>query len=240
MMNAVTTEEQNTNDSASLEVLRTLASQQEAQVRKFEKSLADAERRTENIVAERGSLLMAARSENNAKAQKRLSAIDAELAILRPNIADDRAVLADLKVQLAVAQESVARAEWEIRRASVRAMIATRLSGNTAAAIRKAVDVLNVAMKRAQAEDEAIRTAMLEFDPRLGRGLAASSLKMAALNRSRLASWRLQNVLLIDDRHFGSSSGVRGGSLQNVEFEEVDRRFYGELMERLGCLELVS
>jgi hypothetical protein len=235
MMNAVTTEEQNTNKSASLEALRNFASQKEGQVRKFEKSLVDAERRAENFAAERGSLLIPARSENDAKAQKRLSAIDAELAVLRPNIADDRAVLADLKAQLAAAQESVMRAEWELRRASVRAMIARRLSGKTAVAIRQAVDALNVAMRTAQEEDEAIRVATLEFEPSLGRDLR--TLKMAGHERSRLASWKLRNVLLVDSREFGF--GIREGVLEKAEFEAYDRRFYGELLERLGCLELV-
>ena len=80
-MTAVMTEAPKTGE-ATLENLRARAGELEAKVENLRTSLADSRRRLESLTAERGSLVLPARSGKDASAQKRLYAIDEQLAVL--------------------------------------------------------------------------------------------------------------------------------------------------------------
>jgi len=219
-------------EETAFEDLRAFAEQAEKRVEKLTASLADSRLRRENLMAERGTLVLPARAEKNSAAQKRLLAIDEQLQALNRDIRDDEAALSYLAERLASAQQNVERAEWELKRAAVRKMITARLTGKTVAAIEKAVDALSEALSAAIDEDEAIRVAMLEFEPGLRREM--KPLQMAGFERSRLAAWKLQGQLPVDTREFGNNQALRGR-----EFADGDRQQYGQLLEALDRLELV-
>lgn len=220
------------NREAALDGLRAQATGLEQKVNELAESLATSRLRCENLIAERGSLVVAARSQKNNTAQKRLNAIDEQLIPLKRNIQDDGAALAELSAHLVLAQNDVERAEWELRRAAVRKLIEERLAGKTAGAIEKAVNVLENALRAAKDEDELILSAMVRFEPRLGR--ETRPLRMATFERARLAAYKLKDQLPVDSREFGYNQVLKG-----KEFGESDRRQYGELLQALDRLELV-
>ena len=118
-MTAVMTEAPKTGE-ATLENLRARAGELEAKVENLRTSLADSRRRLESLTAERGGLVLPARSGKDASAQKRLYAIDEQLAVLKRDVADDGEALSELSAQFDSAQNDLERAEWECDRAAVR------------------------------------------------------------------------------------------------------------------------
>jgi chromosome segregation ATPase len=235
-MTAVTTEVLKSEES-TVEDLRTFADRAEKAVDKLSASLADSRLRRENLTAERGSLVLLARSQKDSGAQERLYAIDEQLSVLNRDIRDDEAALSELNKQLSSAQQSLERAEWEQRRSVVRKMVQGRLTGKTTAAIEKAVSALVAALQAAIDDDEAIKVAMLEFEPRLRR--ETKPLQTAGSQRSRLAAWKLRSVLPVDRREFGFNGGYGGRAFTKMQFADFDQRHFGELLEALDRLELV-
>lgn len=220
-----------TKDTA-LEDLRTFADCADKEIRKLNASLVDSRRRQEDLTAERGSLVLPARSQKDGGAQKRLYAIDEQLSVLSRDIRDDEAALSELNSQLSSARQGLERAEWEQRRSGVRKLVEARLAGKKIAAIEKAVSELGVALQSAIDEDDAIKAAILEFEPGLRR--ETKPLQTAGFERSRLAAWKLRNVLPVDSREFGFSR-----AFADKQFADSDRRHYGELLDALDRLELV-
>ena len=104
-MTAVMTEAPKTGE-ATLENLRARAGELEAKVENLRTSLADSRRRLESLTAERGSLVLPARSGKDASAQKRLYAIDEQLAVLKRDVADDGEALSELSAQFDSAQNA--------------------------------------------------------------------------------------------------------------------------------------
>jgi chromosome segregation ATPase len=230
-MTAETTEARKSEEPA-LEDLNALADRAEKAVNKLSASLADSRRRRETLTAERGSLVLPARSQKDSSAQKRLYAIDEQLSVLDRDVRDDEAALSELNKQLSSARENLERAEWEAGRAGVRKMIEARLTGKTVTTVEKAVDALAAALQSATDEDQAIRVAMLKFEPSLSR--ETRPLQMAGFQRSRIAAWKLQNLIPVDTREFGHSR-----ALADKKFADFDRQHYGELLQALDRLELV-
>lgn len=230
-MTAVMTEARK-NEEPTLEDLRTFADRAEKAVREHEASLANARCRRESLRAERGSLVHPARVQKDSKAQKRVYEIDEQVPALDRDIRDDETVLGDMKRRLSLAQQNLERAEWELKRSAVRKMVEARLSGNSVAAIEKAVKALATALQSAIDEDEAIRVAALNFTPHLVRDLRY--LQMAGLDRSRLAAFKLQNALPIDMQAVGF-----GRALADRQFTDSDRQQYGEILKAIDRLELV-
>jgi len=230
-MTAVMTEARKIEEP-TLEDLRTFATRAEKAVERLSASLLDSQRRVENLTVERRDLVVPARSGRDARAQKRLNEIDEQLSILRRDNLDDETALTNLRAQLTQAQNNLERAEWELERASVRRMIKGRLEGKSIAAIQDAVDTLAKAMQTAKDEDEAINVAMLKFEPALCRD--SRPLRMASTMRSLVAAYKLQKVLPVDTREFGSSR-----TFEEKSFAFFDHHYYDELIEALDRLELV-
>ncbi len=215
----------------SLGELRARADGLESEVQKLEASLVASRLRQENLIAERGSLIVPARSQKNPDAQKRLRAIGEQSGPLAQDIADDEAALSELKGQLCSAEENLEREEWELQRTEVRRMLEARLKGKNLAAIEKAIRDLAVALQAAADEDEAVRVATLSFAPSLHREV--SSLIKAGRERSRFAAWMLRDVLPVDTRELGNNQAWTGRG-----FGDTDRLFYGRMLASLDGLSL--
>ncbi len=117
-----------------------------------------------------------------------------------------------------------------LRRAEVRKLIAARLTGNTAAAIEKALSALETALQTALDEDEATAVAMIAFVPSLTRAVG-TTLRSGAAARGISAGRRLTKLLPIDTEQ------IRWG--RDEAFSDCDRRYYGDILEQLDGLELV-
>ena len=235
-MTVATKEAPKAKDFATLNDLRAFAEVEENRVETLKASLAEARMKRESLTAERDGLVMKARVEKDLGAQTRLNEIDGQLLTLNRDIGDDENVLKQLAEQLSSAQENLYRAEWEQGRSVVRKMIETRLTGKSVKAIEKAVEALNEALRAASNEDDAINAAMLEFEPGLAREM--KPLQLAGSERSRLAAWKLRDVLPVDTREF--PRGYRGEwPLDGKTFAGSDQWQYEQLLKSLDRLELV-
>ena len=222
------------SSETNLESLRVCVAELNQATKGLTESLVSSRLRKDNLVAERGPLVLPARSQKDSRAQKRLNAIDEQLIPLKRDIADDEAALAELSAQLVLARNDVERAEWELRRVAVRRMIESCAQGKRAAMIEKAVNALSDTLQAAKDEDDAIRAAMLSFDPRLHR--ETRPLAAAESQRSSLAGWKLKDLLPIDITEFRYPYR---DVLSRMEFAEIDSRFLGTLLEAINRLELV-
>jgi chromosome segregation ATPase len=200
-------------------------------IKKINRSLADSNHRRESLTAERGPLVLPARAQKNASAQKRLTAIDEQLAILNREIADDETALSELQTQLTLAQNDVVRAEWEGKRAEVRNQLTVRLETNTASKLQKAVDELAAAIKAANEEDEKVALTITAFSRNLSR--AATHIRSMGKVRSHLFSLQLEKLLVIDTRQ------INRYSVANIDIETEDRKASEAALNQLDDLELV-
>jgi chromosome segregation ATPase len=150
-----------------LEELRLAVSRLGQEIEKMERSLAESHRLRENLVAERGPLVVPARAGKNAAAQNRLRAIDKQLTPLRRDIADDEAALSELKEQAQSARNALYAAEWEERRAEVRELLVRRQKSETAGKIQEAARTLAALLERSREQDDRLKAEILKFSPRL-------------------------------------------------------------------------
>ncbi len=230
-MTAVTAEAPKASE-VTLGTLRARVRELEDKVEKVRSSLACSRAEQENLTGERASLILPARSGKNASAQKRLYAIDEQLAGLNRDLCDDQAALSELETRLDAAQVDLEIREWETQRSTVRLLLEEGLKGQAGDAIQMAVDALLSALQAANEKDEEARAALVAFEPSLARDLRP--LAMATHGRSRLAAWKLQRVLPVDTREFGN-----GRALAEKEFAEEDRNQYRRVLDALDGLKLV-
>ncbi len=220
-------------NGTSLGDLRARAGELKGQVEKLELSLGSSRGRLQELLAERSTLILPARSGNDPSAQKRLNAIDEQSAVLKRDVADDETALAELRAQFTSAESDAELAEWEIRRAEVRKFITARLTGKTAAAIEKAIDSLATALKAARDEDESIARAVASFAPglhRRGRMTQQSGDRVRGL----LGALRLRDFVPIERMDLRTFSDAA-----HEGFVGWDRKYYGDILEELDNLVLV-
>jgi flagellar biosynthesis chaperone FliJ len=218
-------------DKAAIAKLRSCVGELERGVEKLGKSLVECRGRREKLIAERGSLVLLARSGKDKAAQDRLYAIDEQLTPLKQNIADDESALAELTDQLESAQNNLFAAEWEARRSQLRERLIARLNSGVSEALEKATETLLTQMEAAIEEDRRIESLVVAFEPRLHG--PASELRKLRRVRAELLGWRLRDVLPIDTR------GQNVQAMQGREIATSDQRFYGGVLESLDRLELV-
>lgn len=185
-------------EETELDELRTRVVALGSEIQKLEGSLATSRLRRENLIAERGPLILPARSQKNADAQKRLRTIDEGLAHLTRDVADDQAAISELKEQLRSAEERVVREEWEIRRAAVRKLLADRGRGATEAKLEKLASELAAALRAAAEEDECICAKVIAFERSLYGGI--SELRRRARERNNIIAAKFFGLLPIDTR----------------------------------------
>jgi hypothetical protein len=196
-------------------------------------SQTDLRQRRDSLMAERASLIVSARSKKDSGAQMRLYAIDEQLAVLNRDVRDDEVAFGEINRQLSSAQQTLERAEWEKRRADVRALIEGRLYSKTIDKIEEATGALVSALRSANTEDEAVRIAVRGFEPSLWRELDYA-IRATKDRRVRLAAHWLREVLPIDAEVAGY-----GRDLDEETFGTRDRRDYAQLLSNLDGLELV-
>jgi hypothetical protein len=138
-----------------------------------------------------------------------------------------------LQPQLTSAENAAELAEWEVRRAEVRKLVTARLTGKTAAAMEKAVDSLAAALKAALDEDESIAAAVASFAPSLHRSVRMIQ-RSAVSRRKKLAGGRLRDLLPIDTEELRFSDPWAAGKCA-----DLDRQYYGDILEELDNLMLV-
>jgi chromosome segregation ATPase len=218
-------------ESAKFTDLRNRISELERDIERIEGSLGESRRRRENLVAERGPLVLPARSQKNAAAQNRLHAIDEQLPPTLRNIADDEAALAELTSQLMAANNGLVLAEWESERAKVRKLLAARLESKIGENLEKAARDLAAAVEAAAKEDERVLAELFAFEPRLRRENNYS--RVPANLRGRVLGFMLRDCLPIDRRE------LIAGSWSEIVLQERDEAYFGTLLEDLNRMELI-
>lgn len=203
----------------------------EERLAKLNASLAAAQQRQLELRGERETLVRAARLDGNAAAQKRLYAIDEELAHLACDLSDDRALAENLSEELAAAERARIALDWEERREKVRGILASRLEGRTPAKVLKAAKDLAEALRTAEAEDREAYEALRRLDE--GRTRSWKPVAVAHCDLARFATAELRNVLSVDTR------GIQVGRISRIDIGEGYRRVYKEAVEQLDRLELV-
>lgn len=113
-------------------------------------SLAASQQLQSQLTVERETLVLPARVEGDAGAQKRLREIDAQLGDVRRNISEDAESIAMLGEQLTAAEQAVELAEWEERRAKVRSLLIARMKKNLGGKIQEAAKSLAAASRFGQ------------------------------------------------------------------------------------------
>ncbi len=99
--------------TTSPEDLRARVPDLKEQVEKLESSLASSRARLLNLLTERSTLVLPARSGKDRSAQKRLDSVDEQTPVLKRDIADDETALADLRREFVSAENAVELHEWE-------------------------------------------------------------------------------------------------------------------------------
>jgi hypothetical protein len=192
-------------------------------------SLAAAQKSQSQLATERETLVLPARVEGDAGAQKRLREIDTQLVGVRRDISDDTAAVAELGAQLAAAEQAVELAEWESRRVAVRELLNGLLKRRQRANLEKAAEGLLTALTAAAEEDKEAFSALISFEPAL-RGAAIELLHLSRL-RAQILAAKLFKVLPID------LSGYELGRLRDQEMR--DYKYYEAAVEALDQMELV-
>lgn len=216
-------------ENAASDALAARVAELSETIEKVKKSLAKSSERLENLTAERGPLVLPARSQNSAVAQKRLREIDQDLIVVNRDIADDKTALVELEAQRTKAQNDIALSEWESRRAEVRKLLVRRLNAKVGAKLQKAVDNLRAELAAAEQEDETIFRTLIAFH----RTLECQEIRRLKKLRSCAFSARLQGLLAIDTRE------LRGSSAQNLDMGDEDQRAFETALESLDYLRLV-
>lgn len=210
--------------------LRAYVGELEIGVKKLNGSLADSRLREESLVAERGLLVLPARSKKDKGAQNRLHAIDEQLAPLKQDIADDQAAAAELTAQLTFAKNEISRAEWEERRAKARGLLVRRMESKTTANLQKAARNMASALDEAVKEDAQLRKDLLDFNPNL-RGSVDQLLHLGQV-RGRTLGYELIKQLPIDSREYFAGTGP-------TDLAKYEQDYLEEVLETLDGLELV-
>jgi len=218
-------------ESAKFIDLRNRISDLERDIERIDGSLAESRRRRENLVAERGPLVLPARSQKNAAAQNRLHAIDEDLPQILRDIADDEAALAELTAQLTAAKNGLALAEWESERARVRKVLAARSVSKIGENLEKAARDLAAAVETATEEDKRVLAELFAFEPRLRRETNYSAAPM--ILRGRVLGFILRDCLPIDRRE------LMGGNWGEIILQGRDEAYFGALLKDLDHMELI-
>jgi len=213
------------------EKLRTRVGGLALSVEELTESLATSHLRREKLTAERGPLVLPARAHKDKAAQSRLHAIDEQLGPLKLGIADDEDALAELKIQLSVAEQELESAVWEGERAEIRQVLTAHLERGVSGKVEKAVDALISELKAAIDEDDRIAQSIVNFEPKLRR--ASSELRRANRARAQIIGWYLKDLLPIDTR------GLHGTSMNDKTIAGSDVGFYERALDALNELQLV-
>ncbi len=201
------------------------------EIERLKSSIASARANLKEQKAIRGELVVLARVQKDKGAQNSLYAIDKDSTRDNQDIADDEAALREMEVQLDAVRNAIFAAEWEARRAELRAVLVAPLEGKNSAKPGKAAQTLASELKAASEEDEQIALLLTNFEPNL-RG-SADELKKRASVRADIIGANLSNLLPIQL----SSQFVR--TMKGRDVDEVDRQSYALALEALDRLELV-
>lgn len=193
-------------------------------------SVATSQRLQSQLATEREALVLPARVEGDAGAQKRLREIDVQLAGVRRNISDDATAIAELGAQLTAAEQAVELAEWEERRAKVRSLLIARMRSNLGGKIQKAATDLAAALDAAKEKDDQIKAEILKFEPRKSLGFGISDLRGL---RKHGVMFELMRQLEIETQAFYGSRAYRR------DMAADDQKYFGQALEALDSLELV-
>jgi chromosome segregation ATPase len=198
-----------------------------------------AELRVSELKAERETLVIPARVEANAGAQKRIREIDQELIALEHDLGDDRAAVGCLSSQLDQAQKGRVAAKWESERASVRKTVAECRDNSLSAEIVKSAQNLASLLRKAEARDQKCSNAMIDFDPRRYRfwselGTAHEALKRAA-SLVLIDLLPFEKRLIVPQEFFGTMSLPRPSPAEVAAKYEIA---YSNALAVLDDLEL--
>ena len=153
-------------NSARQDDLRAGVDELERAIERLKDSAARTQIRSENLMAERGPLVVPARSGKSPEAQKRVREIDQELESLRPGIADDETAILELEAQLVCAQDALSMEKWEAERARLRALLVERLKSDKVVNLQKRAADLIAAVKEIKEEDAQLGAEIAAFDRR--------------------------------------------------------------------------
>jgi hypothetical protein len=216
---------------AALEELRKDAARIQKNIDEANARLAASQQSQSQLATEREKLVLPARVNGDAGAQKRLREIEAQLVDVRQGISYDAAAIAELGAQLTTAEQAVELAEWEERRAKVRCLLMKRADGAEAGKLAETVRALAAGLKALAEEDRLIASELTLFEP----GLHSCANEIARLDRLRalVFALELRDVVRVD------ISGLHVSMLAENGPEERDRRIYQDAVERLDQMELV-
>ena len=207
-------------NSARQDDLRAGVDELERAIERLKDSAARTQIRSENLMAERGPLVVPARSGKSPEAQKRMREIDQELESLRPGIADDETAILELEAQLVCAQDALSMEKWEAERARLRALLVERLKSDKVVNLQKRAADLIAAVKEIKEEDAQLGAEIAAFDGMedgLVGGVIAWDL-FSLLPRDCFAylsrSYHGKSLLFYDER----SCGAAIESLDRVDF----------------------
>jgi len=184
------------------------------------------------LTAERKTLVLVARLQNDSDAQSRIRKIDEESSGLNSDSVDIQTTLDYLKESLATAENEIDLASWEEEREKVRELLEARLRGKTSAALEKAADALVKAFEAVIEEDEQIAKAMVAFEPRLHSH--ASQMGRLGRARAEIIGFKFRDLLPM---YLGLNMTVQ--SMEGKSVAGYDQRIYGDALEALNCLERV-
>jgi len=211
----------NAANATSLEKLRSNVSEVEQQIEKMEALLTSSKNRRDGLVAERGPLVLPART-GNAAARKRLREIDEQLGPLERDIADDKTAKVELEEQHVFAEKAVRVAEWEERRASVRELLVSRMESGSAEKIHNAARNLAAALDAAREDDTRLAGELRGF------GLNLDDLRTEFRFRRDVVARELRENLELPRSYF------YGGSAPSGSLAGYDSQLIGHI---LGCLD---
>ncbi|MBZ5627726.1 MAG: hypothetical protein LAO06_02555 [Acidobacteriia bacterium] len=134
---------------------------------RLQKSRAAGREHIAQLEAERRGYLVAARSGEDPAARERLHMVGAEIEIARRGDRDDEAAIAEVAEKLADLNAAFKAAEWEERRASIRAAIGARLDGKRERRVTELLRQVDVELSAIVASNQKIGESLRAFDRRL-------------------------------------------------------------------------
>lgn len=194
-------------------------------------SKSTTESRKSALNAERRSLLVPARVDRDAAAQKRLREVDENLSALERELADDQAALDDLSGRLDGAKKAQITAVWEARRTEVRNLLSARRDSELAATILRLAKELNNAIETASEQDKECERGFARLGARAG---AYPRLSSAHRRLAQFAAREIMDVMEIP------AFVAQPQYLRDRDAVAEDRAVYERAIKELDDLELIG
>ncbi len=209
--------------SAKTDGLQKQIGKLEENISVIEQSEKASQKELTELEAKRRGLVTAARLDKDQKAKTALDALDSNIFKARRSVEDDATVKADLLQQLKAAKSSLMVAQWEDRRASVRAMVVACANSDKPQRVKEHVVQLLKLLKEIDEEECKASEAVQEFEP---RRLAACSLYAARWRFERICSdlnygcwefYRWRGLPDLEQSYFPDAFGVLLGIIDELE-----------------------